>query len=141
MDLQEGESWIVKTTETTKLAPRVKQIVVGNLEMPKRRESPELVCRASATALGMCTRSARTLPNVHEPQQSTRSRSAIISREAGNQLTSIQTGPLVHLKIVNFIHEEFEVPKATVLVIEVTSASIVAELNDEVKTNSKEWED
>jgi hypothetical protein len=43
MDLQEGESWIVKTTET-KLAPRVKQIVVGKLEMLKRRESPELVC-------------------------------------------------------------------------------------------------
>jgi hypothetical protein len=44
MELWEGESWIGKTTESMKLALRVKQIVVGKLEMPKRRESPELVC-------------------------------------------------------------------------------------------------
>jgi hypothetical protein len=44
IELREGESLIVKTTETIKLAPRVKHIVVGKLEMPKRRESPELVC-------------------------------------------------------------------------------------------------
>jgi hypothetical protein len=40
--LQEVESWIVKTTETIKLAPRVK--VTGKMELPKRRASPELVC-------------------------------------------------------------------------------------------------
>jgi hypothetical protein len=44
IELREGESWIVKTTQRVKLAPRVKQIVVGKLEMLKRRESPELVC-------------------------------------------------------------------------------------------------
>ena len=44
IDLQEAGSWIVKTTETVRLAPRVKQIVVGKLELPKRRSSPELVC-------------------------------------------------------------------------------------------------
>jgi hypothetical protein len=44
MEHREGKSWIVKTTETIKLAPRVKLIVVGKLEMPKRRESSELVC-------------------------------------------------------------------------------------------------
>jgi hypothetical protein len=39
---------------------------------------------------------------------------------------------------VNFSHEEIELPKATVLGIgEGTSASIVAELNDEFKTNSE----
>jgi hypothetical protein len=41
---REGKSWIVKATEKIKLAPRVKQIAVGKLEMPKRRESPELDC-------------------------------------------------------------------------------------------------
>jgi hypothetical protein len=60
------------------------------------------------------------------------------SVEAGNELTSNQTGSLVHFMIVNFSHEEIELPKATVLgIAEETSARIVAELNDEVKTNSK----
>jgi hypothetical protein len=40
--------------------------------------------------------------------------------------------------IVNFSHEKIELPKATLLgVAEETSANIVAELNDEVKTNSE----
>ena len=32
-----------KTTETVRLAPRVKQIVVGKVELPRCRSSPELV--------------------------------------------------------------------------------------------------
>jgi hypothetical protein len=44
IEFRKGESWVVKTTETIKLAPREKQIVVGKLEIPKRRKSPELVC-------------------------------------------------------------------------------------------------
>jgi hypothetical protein len=40
IEVRAGESWIVKTTESIKLARRVKQIFVGNLEMPKRRERP-----------------------------------------------------------------------------------------------------
>jgi hypothetical protein len=59
--------------------------------------------------------------------------------KAGDQLTSIQTGPLVHVMTVNFRHEEIELPKATVLgIAEETSASIVAEINDEVKPNSEQ---
>jgi len=42
--LKEIEPWMVRTTGTVKIAPRVKQIVVGRLEMPKRRVSPQLVC-------------------------------------------------------------------------------------------------
>jgi hypothetical protein len=34
----------VKTIETIRIAPRVKQIVVLKLELPKRRESQELLC-------------------------------------------------------------------------------------------------
>jgi hypothetical protein len=44
VSLQEADSWIVRTTETIKIAPRVKQIVVGRIELPKRQVSPELVC-------------------------------------------------------------------------------------------------
>jgi hypothetical protein len=40
--------------------------------------------------------------------------------------------------LVNFTHEKIDLPKGTVLgIAEETSASIVAELNDEVKTNSE----
>jgi hypothetical protein len=139
MELPEGESWIVKTTESIKLAPRVKQIVVGKLEMPKRRESPELVCVEPAQLPLEGVLAARGLSRTFtKPQQSTRSRSAMTQEKAGDQLTSVQTGPLVHVMLVNFSHEEIELPKATVLgIAEETSASIVAELNDEVKTNSE----
>jgi hypothetical protein len=42
----------------------------------------------------------------------------------------------VHVMVVNFSHEEIQLPKATVLgVAEETSASIVADINDVVKTN------
>jgi hypothetical protein len=42
--IHEGGFWIVKTTETIRIAPRVKRIVVGKLELQKLRRSPELVC-------------------------------------------------------------------------------------------------
>ena len=44
IELQEAGSWIVKTTETVRLTPRVKQIVVRKVELPRRRSSPELLC-------------------------------------------------------------------------------------------------
>ena len=43
-DLKEVEPWMVRTTGTVRIAPRVKQIVVGRLEPPKLRLSPQLVC-------------------------------------------------------------------------------------------------
>ena len=43
-DLKEVEPWMVRMTGTVKIASRVKQTVVGRLEMPKRRVSPQLVC-------------------------------------------------------------------------------------------------
>ena len=39
-DLQEAGSWIVTTIETVRLAQRVKQIVIGKVELPKRRSFP-----------------------------------------------------------------------------------------------------
>jgi hypothetical protein len=46
--LREAESWIFKTTETVKLASRVKEIVTGRIEIRKRRASSELVCVETA---------------------------------------------------------------------------------------------
>ena len=39
-DPKEVEPWVGRTTGTVKIAPTVKQIVVGGLETPKRRLSP-----------------------------------------------------------------------------------------------------
>jgi hypothetical protein len=36
--------YLVKSVGTVKLEPRARQIVMGNLEMPKRQEPPQLVC-------------------------------------------------------------------------------------------------
>ena len=43
-DMKEVETWMVRTTGTVRIAPRVKQIVVGRIETPKRRLIPQLVC-------------------------------------------------------------------------------------------------
>jgi hypothetical protein len=135
MEFREGESWIVKTTETIKLALRV---AVGKSEMPKCRESPELVCVEPAQLPQKDVLAARGLSRTFTKyRQSTRSQEAMNSVAAGDQLSDIQTGALVHDTVVNFSHEEIELPKATVLgVAEETSASIVAEIN-EVKTIPK----
>jgi hypothetical protein len=63
-----------KTTESIKLAPRVKQIVEGKLEMPKRRESPELVCVEPAQLPLEDVLAARGLSRTFtKPQQTNRS--------------------------------------------------------------------
>ena len=40
----ESEPWLVKTTENIRIPPRVKQMVVGHVEFPKRQETSPLVC-------------------------------------------------------------------------------------------------
>jgi hypothetical protein len=90
MELREGESWIAKTTESITLAPMVKQIVVGMLDMPKRRESPELECvepvQSPHTVLA-----ARGLERTFtKPQQSTRLQRAVKLVTSGDQLSGRQ---------------------------------------------------
>jgi hypothetical protein len=43
--VKEAESWLVKTTETIKLVPRAKQIVIGRVELPKRRPREDALSR------------------------------------------------------------------------------------------------
>ena len=35
-DLEDSESWLVKTTQSIRVPPRFKQIVVGRIELPRR---------------------------------------------------------------------------------------------------------
>jgi hypothetical protein len=131
--LREPEIWTVKTTETIKLAPRVKQIVVGRIELPKRRVNPELVCVEPAqiplegvlVARGL----SRAFPKATErPRQ----RQATTSVTSDDQLSSTQARVYVHVMVANFSHEEIELPKASVLgLAEEISANIFAAINDE----------
>ena len=73
---------------------------------------------------------SRTFTKAPQP---TRPQEAINSVTSCDQLSSTQTGMYVHVMVVNFSHQEIKLPKATVLgVAEETSASIVADINDEV---------
>jgi hypothetical protein len=44
IQVQSGDSWVVKTTETIKMEPRARQMVVSRLEWPKRRLPSDLLC-------------------------------------------------------------------------------------------------
>jgi hypothetical protein len=91
IELREEDSWIVKTTDTVKLAPRVKQIVVENLEMPKRRKGPELQCvEPVQSPLGVIA--ARVLERtLTKPQPSTRLQRAVNLVTSGDQLSDRYT--------------------------------------------------
>jgi hypothetical protein len=89
MEFREGESWIVKTTETIKLVPKVKQIVVGKLEMPKRRESRELVCVKPAQLPQDGVLAARGLFRTFTKSPQSTSLGAVNSMTAGDQLSGI----------------------------------------------------
>jgi len=136
--LQDAESWIVKTTETIKITPRVKQIVVGKIELPKRQVSPDLVCGEPAPtslrgiASGTWTRHSR-IKTARQRQVASRS-----SQLADDQLTGEHTRDRVPVMIVNFSHEVIGLPKASVIgVEEETYESLVAAINDTEPLNSK----
>jgi hypothetical protein len=62
--IQEAEAWLVEASETTKLAPKAKQLVLGNLQLPKRRSNPQLVCVEAAHLPIEGTLVARSLEKV-----------------------------------------------------------------------------
>ena len=116
------------------MAPRVKQIVVGKVELPKRQSSPELVCVEPAqlplegilVARGLF----RAFTKATERPRQRETTTPVTSRV--DQLSNTSPSVYVHVMVANFSHEEIESPKATVLgLAEETSASIVAAINDE----------
>jgi hypothetical protein len=44
ISLQEAESRVVKTTDNVNVVPWVKKMVIGRLDLPKRRANTEIVC-------------------------------------------------------------------------------------------------
>jgi hypothetical protein len=109
------------------------QMIIGKLDVPKRREKPRLICIEPAqlpfegilVARGL----SRSISSTQQPSQP-RALAALSESDRPQKCDSAQA--FAHVLIVNFSHEEIEVPKATVLgMAEKISESPVAALNDE----------
>ena len=50
IELKDSDSWLVKTTQEIRVAPRVKQMMIARVDLPRRQEAPPLVCRARPAA-------------------------------------------------------------------------------------------
>jgi hypothetical protein len=116
VSLQEAESWIVMTTKTIKIAPRVKQIVVGKIELPKCRVSPDMVCVEPAQLPFEGLLAARGLARIvtKQPDRGQR-RTVTPSTSRSSQLAGKKLGgePTRDREmIVNFNHDVIELPKA-----------------------------
>ena len=104
----------------------MKQIVVGRIELPKRRVSPDLVCVEPEQLPFEGLLAARGLARVVAKQPDRgRRRTVTPSTSRSSQLRSNQIvvdqqseeprRDRVHVMVVNFSHEEIELPKASVL--------------------------
>ena len=142
-DLQEAGLWMVTTTETVRLVPRVKQIVVGKAELPKRLSSPELMCvepsQLPLEGVLVASGLSRAFNKATERPRQRETTTPLTSR--ADQLSSTPPSVYVHVMVINYSHEK-KLPKAAVLgLAEETSARIVAAINDEellsVRQNGK----
>src|SRR5215510_1878116 len=131
-DTLEPVSWLVKTTETLRLAPRTRQTVVGRLDLQKSRASPGLVCVEPAHLPFEGILVARAVSRGIVPAQEGGPPRVLSALPAGSRVQEHRrAGPLVHVMVVNFSREEVELPKATVLgVAEEIAESLVATVNN-----------
>jgi len=96
-------------------SPRVKQMIVGRVELPRRQEAPPLVCVEPVQLPIEGVLAARGLSPVlpSANQTAAQSMTSHATREA--QLTNSCRRAYVHVMVVNFSQEEIVLPKATVL--------------------------
>ena len=115
--LAEADSWVVKTTETIRLSPRARQIVIGKLETIKSRVNPELVCvepaRLPHEGVLVARGLSRTIPLTTAQARTKRAMAGVTSCD--DQLSGRQPSTYVHVMVANFSHEQIELPKATIL--------------------------
>ena len=108
-DLKEVEPWMVKTTGTVRIDPRVKQLVVGSLETQKRLLTPQLVCVEPAQIPLEGILVACGLSCVFAKEQASQLREATAPvTSCDDQLRGRQG--CVHVMVVNFSHEEIVSP-------------------------------
>ena len=122
---------MVKTTQNIRITPRIKQMVVGGLEFPRRQVAPPLVCFEPPQLPQEGVLAARVLSRVLQPAEKT-GEPHMTSRAACTiQLTKSCRRGLVHVMLVNFSQEEIVLAKATILgVAEEVSPCVVAAIND-----------
>jgi hypothetical protein len=98
VSIQDAESWVVKSTETIKIAPRAKQIVVARIELPKRRVSPDLVCVEPAQLPFEGLSPDRGLARVvTRPSEKRRPRTATPVMTCSDQLRGVPPPDRVHV--------------------------------------------
>jgi hypothetical protein len=130
-DLSDRQEWLVTLTESVKLTPRAKQMLIGRLEVPKRGSETPLVCIEPAQLPSEGILVARGVSRVIVMTQQLNQQTAEAARRASTSQGSDVVKAEVHVMIVNFSHEEVELPKGTVLgVAEEVCETLVAAVND-----------
>jgi hypothetical protein len=120
-----------KNRETIRLAPRAKQIV-GNLELPKRRENPHLVCLEPAQlplkGILVVRGLSRVLPKA--TKQLRQKQATTLTTSDDSQLNRVPSHAYVYVMVPNFSSRCVVLPKATVLgIAEEKAESLVAAIN------------
>jgi hypothetical protein len=124
-EIRESLSWLVRTTENVKIAPRCRQIVQGRLEDGKEQNLPTLVCVEPAEIPIQGIFSARGLARV----QPRATQPSDVTSQDGYRRARARNS-CAYVIVANFSDEELTFPKATVLgVAEEMSESLVDSVN------------
>jgi transposase InsO family protein len=134
-DISDKQEWLVTLPASVKLTPRAKQMLIGQLEVPKSEIETSLVCIEPAqlpsegilVARGISRAIVQTQQS-NQPQRrkAEKARTASVTSQGRDVVKAA-----VHVMVVNFSHEEVELQKGTVLgVAEEVSDTLVAAVND-----------
>jgi hypothetical protein len=109
--------WVVTSTETIKLPPRVKHMVVGKLDLPKQSEAPQLVCIEPAQLPCDGILAARCVSQVLSKAQKLSSASDKATLQAGKSSKTRQTSRRMYVNVMveNFSTVTVELQKSTIL--------------------------
>ena len=130
--LKEAEPWLVQTTSTITIPPRVKKLIVGRVNYPKHGTAPDLVCVEPAQVPFEGVLIARGLSPVLTAEGRSGETRETTRCWRTNQLATARRAELVYVQLVNFSQDEVILPKATVVgVAEEVSPSLVAAINDD----------
>jgi hypothetical protein len=127
------EQWLIKTMDTVRLAPRSNNIILGELNLQKHQENPQLVCLEPARLPFEGLLVARGVLRLFRQARRTKLPRELAALAVKDRPPTRETSkPLVHVLVVNFKQEEIELPKATVLGIgEKMSEPLISENSTE----------
>ena len=111
IELEDSEPWLVKTTKNIRVPPRVKQMIVGRVELPRRQEAPPLFCVEPAQLPNEGILAARGLSPVLPSADQTAAQPMTLHGTREAQLTNSCRRAYVHVMVVNFSQEEIVLPK------------------------------